>query len=308
MKGLDLSREYYEGHGIPMIRDGFGGYEDRIAAGCVGPGSECFGFDDEISRDHDWGPGFCLWLTVEDYAQIGQDLQEAYNRLPPEFKGFGQRIVSPGEERRMGVSDLRSFYLQYTGLDHAPASNSEWLRIPEQALGTCTNGAVFSDRLGVFSEWREGILRFYPEDVRLKKIASRCFTVAQAGQYNFSRSIKRKEYFAARYSEIKFCADTISLVFLLNRKYTPFYKWMHRGVRDLPILGEPVARMIDDLVRETSKDEQAKRIEEISGLLIAELRREGLSNSSSDYLLEHAFSVHSLIRDEKLRERFWVVA
>lgn len=308
MKGLDLSREYYEGHGIPMIRDGFGGYEDRIAAGCVGPGSECFGFDDEISRDHDWGPGFCLWLTVEDYAQIGRDLQEAYNRLPPGFKGFGQRIVSPGEERRMGVSDLRSFYLQYTGLDHAPASNSEWLRIPEQALGTCTNGAVFSDRLGVFSEWRERILRFYPEDVRLKKIASRCFTVAQAGQYNFSRSIKRKEYFAARYSETKFCADVISLVFLLNRKYTPFYKWMHRGVRDLAILGEPVARMIDDLVRETSKDEQAKRIEEISGLLVAELRREGLSNSSSDYLLDHAFAVHSLIRDEKLRERFWVVA
>lgn len=228
--------------------------------------------------------------------------------MPPEFKGFGQRIVSPGEERRVGVSDLRSFYLQYTGLDHAPASNAEWLRIPEQALGTCTNGVVFSDRLGVFSEWRERILQFYPEDVRLKKIASRCFTAAQAGQYNFSRSIKRKEYFAARYSEIKFCADTISLVFLLNRKYTPFYKWMHRGVRDLSILGEPVARMIDDLTRETSKDEQAKRIEEISGLLIAELRREGLSSSSSDFLLEHAYSVHSLIRDEKLRERFWVVA
>jgi hypothetical protein len=308
MKGLDLSREYYERYGIPMIRDGFGSYENRIAAGCVGPGSECFGFDDEISRDHDWGPGFCLWLTVEDYAQIGRDLQEAYNRLPPEFKGFGQRIVSPGEERRVGVSDLRSFYLQYTGIDRAPASNSEWLRISEQALGTCTNGAVFSDRLGVFSEWRERILQFYPEDVRLKKIASRCFTAAQAGQYNFSRSIKRKEYFAARYSEIKFCADTISLVFLLNKKYTPFYKWMHRGVRDLPILGEAVARTIDDLTRETSKEEQEKRIEEISGLLIAELRREGLSSSSSDFLLEHAFSVHSLIRDERLRERFWVVA
>ena len=80
------------------------------------------------------------------------------------------------------------------------------------------------------------------------------------------------------------------------------------GHADLPILGKPIARMIDDLVSETSKSGQADRIEEISGLLITELRREGLSDSLSDYLLEHAFSVHSRILDEELRERFWVAA
>jgi hypothetical protein len=307
MKGLNLSREYFEAYGAPMIQERFSKYADRIAAGCIGPGSECFGFDDEISRDHDWGPGFCLWLTTEDYAAIGDDLQNAYKRLPSTFKGFGPRIASPGEEHRMGVSEIHSFYLQYTGLDHAPSSNQEWLRIPDQSLATCTNGLVFSDSLGIFSEWRKNILRFYPEDVRLKKIASRCFTMAQAGQYNFSRSMKRREYFAARYSEMKFCIDSISLVFLLNKRFAPFYKWMHRAVRDLPILGESLSGMIDDLMREKSQDEQANRIEEISSLVIAELRRENLSDSSSDFLLEHAYSVHSKIGDEKLRERFRVV-
>jgi hypothetical protein len=48
--------------------------------------------------------------------------------------------------------------------------------------------------------------------------------IAQVGQYNFVRSLKRKELFAAHYAEAQFCADVISLVFLLNRKYAPFYK------------------------------------------------------------------------------------
>jgi hypothetical protein len=256
-----------------MIREKFPEYAGRIAAGLVGPGSECFGVDDEISRDHDWGPGFCLWLTAEDFAVIGASLQREYERLPAVFEGFGPRIASPGEEGLTGASEIGSFFLRYTGLDRVPSLSQEWLSIPEHALGTCTNGEVFSDPLGVFSGWRESLLRFYPEDVRLKKIASRCFTMGQTSQYNFERSIKRDEHFAARYSETKFCFDAISLVFLLNRRYNPFYKWMHRIMRGLPILGAPLAALVDDLVHENSSGGRLRKMEEISLLVIDELRR-----------------------------------
>lgn len=104
-----------------------------------------------------------------------------------------------------------------------------WLPAP-----TARSSAIHS---GISPRWREALLAHYPQDVRLRKIAALCITLAQTGQYNFLRSLKRGELFAAEYSAMKFCADAIALVFLLNRRYAPFYKWLHRAVRDLPILG-----------------------------------------------------------------------
>jgi len=50
MKGLDLAEAYYGSVGLAMIRERFRAFEDRLAVGLAGPGSECFGFDDEVSR------------------------------------------------------------------------------------------------------------------------------------------------------------------------------------------------------------------------------------------------------------------
>ena len=95
MKGLELSRAYYEAWGAPMIREKFPEYEDRIAVGLVGPGSECFGYDDAISMDHDFEAGFCLWLTKEDEEIVDQaiaymELEEFSDRFIDELSG-GQR-------------------------------------------------------------------------------------------------------------------------------------------------------------------------------------------------------------------------
>jgi hypothetical protein len=303
MKGLDLAEAYYREVGRPMIRERFAGCEDRLAAGLAGPGSECFGFDDEISRDHDWGPAFCLWLGDDDYREIGERLQRAYLELPPTFMGFGPRRASPGEEWRVGVGRTSDFFRRFTGLDRPPATLQEWQRIPEQNLATCTNGKVFCDPLGEFSAKRQALLDYYPEDLRLKKIASLCITIAQTGQYNFARSMRRRELFSAAYSVVKFCADAIALVFLLNRRYAPFYKWLHRAVEDLPLLGPEVHERIGILLKAVEPEQQEEIMEAVSVLLADELRRQGLSDSESDFLLDHAPRVQAGIADPRLRQR-----
>ena len=91
MKGLELAELYYNEFGKKMIEERFPEHQDRIAVGLVGEGSECYGFDDQVSRDHDWGPSFCLWLDHDDYHKIGSRLQEEYNRLPARFHGFERK-------------------------------------------------------------------------------------------------------------------------------------------------------------------------------------------------------------------------
>jgi len=307
MKGLELSESYFKTYGLPLIQEKFGRYADRIAAGLVGDGSECFGFDDKISQDHDWGPGFNVWLLQEDFDKFGSALLAEISKLPLSFKGYGPRLVSDWGEGRVGVSEMSQFFLKFTGIDHVPKSLEEWLFIPESFLATVTNGKVFYDPLGKFTTWRNSLLAFYPEDVRLKKIAARCMTIAQSGQYNFSRSVKRDEYLAAQYAETKFCADVISLIFLLNKKYVPYHKWMHRAVAKLPVLGQEIYSKIDRLIACHDYNKKSLIIEDICALILKEFIDEGLSDCPNDFLLYHGPVIQKKIKDPLIREKnVWI--
>ena len=142
-----------------------------MAVGLVGEGSECFGFDDEISRDHDWGPAFCIWLPQEVLAANSGRLDSVLAELPRQFEGFEVRMTDPRLRMgRVGPLPLELFYQRFLNVPRAPENLMEWRRIPEQYLAVATNGEVFQDNLGTFSAIREKLLAFYPEDLRLKKV------------------------------------------------------------------------------------------------------------------------------------------
>lgn len=268
--GMELAREFWEQAGKPMLQTRYPEYAGRIAAGLVGYGSECFGFDDAYSQDHDFSARFCLWLTDEDYAAIGEALQEDYERIAREWRSSGSAnsYGSPttpraqGTMRRDGVFRIGDFFEALTGYREAPAQDAphEWLSLSESTLATATNGRVFADALGMFSKTRQGFT-FMPEDVRLSLISRRLGMIAQAGQYNLPRMLKRGDGLAAMACIQEFTQAVVSLVFLINNPvsvgYMPYYKWRFAALRRLS--GRMATRLAD----------MCPKLEEISRLASA---------------------------------------
>ena len=96
MNGLELSRAFYGQYGAPMLHEQFPEAEKLIAVGLIGSGSECLGFDDEVSQDHDFEPGFCLLLPDESTVdrRTAFLLERAYAKLPKEFMGLRRSAIA----------------------------------------------------------------------------------------------------------------------------------------------------------------------------------------------------------------------
>ncbi len=304
MKGLEISREFYLQYGKPMLEENFSDVIDRVAVGLIGEGSECLGFDDDISHDHDFDAGFCLFITEEDERNFGFKLERAYSRLPKEFMGLRRSILSPVGGNRHGVITIENFYRRFLGHPSVPDSTERWLYTPSASLLSASNGEVFADPLGIFSAIRNELLKGYPEDIRRKKLAAHTVFMAQSGQYNYSRCIRRGENGGAQLAVFEFVKNAISTVYLLNNRYEPFYKWAYRGMRELSILGH----IGDSLAGLTELDNAPKHasvkrevIEDISSLIIEEFKRQELSKAVCQDLEKHAYSILDGISDASLR-------
>lgn len=169
MKGVELSEKYFEKFGMPMLEKDFAFLLPTLSAGLVGQGSECLFFDDDVSKDHDFEPGFCIFLSDADYEKYGFDLTRAYNKLPDEFLGFARQKFSPAGGSRHGVFSCKDFYESIIGRSSAPKTTFDWLKIPPYALRTAVSGKMFINNCAEFSRIREVLQKGFPEDVRLKK-------------------------------------------------------------------------------------------------------------------------------------------
>ncbi|MCC4091351.1 MAG: DUF4037 domain-containing protein [Bifidobacterium breve] len=334
ISGLKLARAFWTQVGKPMLSAKYPQYGSRIAVGLVGHGSECYGFDDAYSQDHDFGPRFCLWLSDEDYAAIGEQLQADYDALPRDFSidAQGHAVFSTntsaiatdhgtpspitpraqGTNRRDGVFRIGDFFESITGYRTAPAQTSphEWLMLDEATLAAATNGEVFADPTGQFSKTRQGF-KDMPDDVRLALISKRLGMIAQAGQYNLPRSLKRGDGAAAWLSIHEFVNTASSLVFLINvpmvAGYLPYYKWQFAALRKLSksmfALLPDVAEQLESVMRLSSAacyggagfgeggKGSAPAIDQINGIvehiaaeIVKELQREHLTTSTETFL------------------------
>ena len=305
MKGLELSYAFYETYGFPMLREQFPHLLPRIAVGLMGSGSDCFGYDDAVSRDHDFEPGFCLFLPDESVVdrKTAFALERAYAKLPREFMGVKRSTVSPVGGNRRGVIRYADFFMEKTGTADGVLTVGEWFSVPEQSLAEATNGRVFWDEAGELTVIRAR-LSYLPEDVRRKKLAGHLLLMGQSGQYNYERCVVRGETAAAQLAVAEFVKSTLHAVFLLNKKYLPYYKWSFRALRDLPILSalyEPLESILSSGNRESEWEEKRVLIDCVCALVIDEVKKQGLSDFSGEAAEGHAEAVNRSVSDTRIR-------
>ena len=305
MGGLELARAYYAAFGAPMLEERFPELLPHVAAGLFGSGSECFGYDDEISRDHDFEPGFLLLLPGEDAVdrRAAFLLERSYDKLPREFMGLRRGLMKPVGGPRRGVMRAADFFTEKVGAPDGVLTVGQWLSVPEYALAEAVNGAVFYDGNGMVTGIRAR-LAAYPEDIRRKKLAGRLLLMAQSGQYNFPRCLAHAEPGAAQLAVAEFVRHCMAAVFLLNRVYQPYYKWAFRAMRDLKRLSLLAELMEYLLTTDNDVDmanEKRRTIEGVCADIASELRRQDLTGAAGEDLEKHAYAVNDGIVDGDIR-------
>ena len=272
IKGIDLSRNFYEEYFKTIIDVKYPSYRERIAVGLVGKGSDCYGFDDALSLDHDYGPGFCVWLTKEDFDQIGQELQKEYDNLPDEYEGVKRAPVVSGSKRR-GVFVIEEFYRGLLG--KWPITDDYYAVIPDYALSTAVNGEVFTDPLGQFTEIREKLMKGYPARLLYTKRAEAAAGFSQCAQYNHPRMKARQDDFTSELMLMDGLKDALKLAHYIENKYPPHDKWLFKSAGNL-VIGSELIPYIERKDHET-----------VGKILARKMYENGFISDIDDYLDHH---------------------
>jgi hypothetical protein len=296
----EISRRFFRQVVLPVLEREFPAETAQTAFGLFGYGSEAYGLDDEISRDHHWGlridglmPDALFRARREAIARAVADA------LPDSFEGFPLR---EGHVAGAGLAlDSRDGFLARTiGQARVPQSASDWLRVPEEDIHHVLNGEVWHDPSGVFTTVRQAFEAYYPDDVWRRRIAHWCRYYSGMGCYALKRALLRDNELYAVTAFGKAIRWGVQLAFLLDRRYFPYDKWLMAYFQRLPRLHEPLAPLVAEALRlSTAWERKLELLDAVSDVLDATLVADGLIRPHAPYsgsptsgyrLLEHAYA------------------
>lgn len=308
MKGIDLSQEYFENVVKGAIEKECPEVMDTITVGLFGMGSDCFGLDDSFSKDHDWGPGVCIFLDTDDYEKYSLKLKSIYESLPKEYAGY-KRIDTSYGKGRVGILNTYVFTIDLLGeqfgkiiyeaakndIDiHSLIGNREldtiYLSVPENSFANFINGNIFKEGNDhTLSKIRQMLMRGYPLHLKYLKMAQSFALFSQNLQYNLRRVLLRKDVLSAAFMIDNGVKEAYHIGYLLNDKYMPHDKWIiglfNKYEKDgyLEGLGNLVQEIYDEF------DKVKVKIRENSNINITEHILKPLNDKISvlaDYIIE----------------------
>ena len=259
-KGGDVAHSFFDGWGLPFLLDDSPDLVERVAAVICG-GSQCLGNDDELSRDHGWGPHFTLILTGEDMRRRGRGLCTRINRAAPRnWDGYelrGNRSVS------VKVASINRWFREEVKCSHPPTTFNGWYHgTREDNLCMLRYAPVFYDPLGERSARRSGFSS-YPDEVWEQRIKDELFTVWHFGQYNFlDRLTRRQDPVAISVALGKFSEGVMRMSLVMGHEYCPYWKWLAAQFRKLPDV-EAIDTWLRELASTTDLKTQADLVDEV---------------------------------------------
>ena len=231
--GLELCEVFYREAVRPILDAEFAGL--RYSAGRLGGASDVLGFDEETSRDHDWGARVDLFVEESDWGLRDAVIRAMSERLPLEIRGYPTRfaehddgtLVMAAEGAAVAhgvtVTSVARFFEGYVALDVSrPLELLDWLRIPPQRLRTIASGRLFHDDLGVQSV-RDG-LGWYPHDVWLYLMACQWRRIDQEEPF-VGRAGDVGDELGSRIVAGRQVVELMRLCFLMEREHAPYFKW-----------------------------------------------------------------------------------
>ncbi|MEZ4863783.1 MAG: DUF4037 domain-containing protein [Caldilineaceae bacterium] len=297
---IDISCEFFEQVVKPILQEHFPAETARTAFGVFGYGSEALRLDDEYSRDHHWGLRIDALMPPDVFANQRQAIMETLQQqLPASFQGHSLRAAHLAGAG-LAPDNLQAFLLRTIGIDHAPQNDIEWLKIPEEDIIHITNGEVWYDPLGDFTAIRQVFQDYYPEPVRLRRIANWCRYFSGMGTYALKRAILRDNEFYATTRFSNAIRLGIHLAFLLDKVYYPYDKWLIAYLERLPRLAEPMLPLVNEAVRlSTPWERKLDLLHQMSDVLDHFMVADGIiqphppfvpSPTSGYRLMEHAYA------------------
>jgi len=250
----------------------------RLAAwGRLGLGSECLGLDDVVSHDHHWGPRVDVLVADDVLDQVlPMLLGPILDALPSSYGGVdlapcraaGTLLVPRG---------IGAFLCQTIGRPIPPERASEWLDIPEEDAFHVVAGEVWEDEPAVVTGIRETFGAYYPDAVWFRRLAHWCRMASGAGVYALQRAVLRGNWCYAYSAFGRAMKLTMELVFLLNRRYFPYDKWLYPLFQRLPVLAPEMVPLFEQATaRDAEWNLRIALIEQAHAMIDDYLVREGI--------------------------------
>ena len=218
----------------------------RYAAGRLGSGSDVLGFDDVMSRDHDWGCRLTLLVDEPDRDAVPQISGLLEEKLPESYRGFPVRFPvtrEPSRAHKVEVATVAGFAASRLGIDPTGEMSAvDWLVLTGQSVLEVTAGPIFIDRTAELARVR-ATLHWYPPDVERYVLAAGWQRLSQQMPM-VGRTAVCGDELGSRLLSAQLADDVIWLAFALSRQWPPYAKWRGTAFQALAIaadLGRPLA-------------------------------------------------------------------